>query len=162
MVKQPGKKTQGFTLIELMVVITVLAILVTVGVPSFTQSIKSNRLSATTNDLVSLINYARAESARRGVDVTITASNGSGSNEWGGGATVASGGADLRILESADASLTLDSANNTTAIIFSSTGLSNLAATETITVCDDRSGENGWQITMLVSGIIDLNRVACS
>lgn len=78
----------GFTIIELMVAITVLAVLLGIGVPSFQATIQGNRISTTTNDLVAALQYARSEAIRRGVNVTLCSSgdqatcSGSWANGW--------------------------------------------------------------------------------
>ncbi len=59
------KKANGFTLIELMVTIAIAAILLGVGVPSFTNMIVGNRLATQTNELISGINLARSEAVKR-------------------------------------------------------------------------------------------------
>ena len=61
----------GFTLIELMVTLTVAVILMTIAVPSFRDALIRNRLTTYTNDLVGAINYARAEAIKRGQSVTL-------------------------------------------------------------------------------------------
>lgn len=61
----------GFTLIELVMVLTVLAILVGWGFPSLTQSIRSNRMVAQNNELVAMLAYARSEAIRRNEVVPI-------------------------------------------------------------------------------------------
>ena len=65
----------GFTLVELMVTITVLAVLLGVGVPSFQATIQGNRITTAANDLVAALQYARSEAVRRGVNVTVCSSN---------------------------------------------------------------------------------------
>lgn len=77
-------KSLGFTLIELMVTITIAAILMGLAVPSFTSVIISNRLTTITNELITTINLARSEAVKRGQQVTITR-NGSTSGVWDGG-----------------------------------------------------------------------------
>ncbi len=47
---------KGFTLLELMTAIAVMAVLLSVGVPSFVQIIRNNRITAQTNELVSALN----------------------------------------------------------------------------------------------------------
>lgn len=51
--------------------ITVLAIVVGIGIPSFTDSIRRNRLTEQTNALVSALAIARSEAVKRGTLVTI-------------------------------------------------------------------------------------------
>lgn len=65
----------GFTLIELMVTLSVLALLLGIGVPSFQATIQGNRITTTANDLVAALQFARSEAVRRGVNVTLCASN---------------------------------------------------------------------------------------
>ncbi len=69
-VTQPAQ-TAGFTLIELMVVIVIVAIFVTVGVPSFQNLIQDNRLVTQANRLVSSLQLARSEALKLGTPVSI-------------------------------------------------------------------------------------------
>ncbi len=55
----------GFSLVELIVAITILALLISVGVPSYQNIIRDNRLVAQTNSLVGTLNLARSESIKR-------------------------------------------------------------------------------------------------
>lgn len=70
-------RSSGFTVIELIITITVLAILVTMGIPAIQELIKNNRVTSQTNELVALVNLARNESIRRNrcivVELTSTA-----------------------------------------------------------------------------------------
>lgn len=54
------KKQSGFTVIELLAVITVAGVLVAVGIPNMQQFIKNNRLINVHNELVSAIQLARS------------------------------------------------------------------------------------------------------
>jgi len=71
---------QGFTLIELMVTVSVAAVLLAVGVPSFQTTVKNNRLTAAANSLVGALNLARSEAIKRGVFVTFCKRNGGGTD----------------------------------------------------------------------------------
>jgi type IV fimbrial biogenesis protein FimT len=65
----------GFSLIELMVTISIAALLMAIAAPSFRDLSIRNRLSTYTNDLISSINIARSEAVKRGVPVSICSSN---------------------------------------------------------------------------------------
>lgn len=72
------KMVQGFTLIELMVTVAVLAIVLTVAVPSFSALVSSNRLSGQANSLLAAIEYAKAEAIKNNANVAFChSSNGS-------------------------------------------------------------------------------------
>jgi type IV fimbrial biogenesis protein FimT len=61
----------GFTILELMVVVTIAAILMGIAIPSFMEAIRSNRLTTYANELVTALNLARSEAVKRGVNVTV-------------------------------------------------------------------------------------------
>ena len=61
----------GFTLIELMIVIVVLAIFVTVGVPNFQNIVRENRLATQANELVSSLHFARSEAIKRRLPIVL-------------------------------------------------------------------------------------------
>jgi type IV fimbrial biogenesis protein FimT len=79
-------KHSGFTLIELMISIVVLAVVLALGIPSFQEFIKNNRLAGQTNDLVMAIQMARNEAVKRGTGSVICASGNqatcSESDDW--------------------------------------------------------------------------------
>lgn len=54
----------GFSLIELMVAIAIVAILLAVAFPSFEDSMRRNRLATTTNELLGSVALARSEAIR--------------------------------------------------------------------------------------------------
>lgn len=64
-----GRRLDGFTLLELMVTLAVAAILVTIAIPSYRGLVQRNTVTASVNDLVGDLNYARSEAVTRGQDV---------------------------------------------------------------------------------------------
>jgi len=62
---------RGFTLVELMVAVSVLAVLLAIGAPSFQSLIASSRLTTATNDLVATLSQGRSEAIRLGARVSI-------------------------------------------------------------------------------------------
>ncbi len=68
-------KARGFTLLELMVTIFVVAIILGIGIPSFLQTIQTSRMASTTNDLITGMHLARSEAVKRRAPVTICSSN---------------------------------------------------------------------------------------
>jgi type IV fimbrial biogenesis protein FimT len=66
-------KHKGFTLVELLVTITVLAIVTTIGLPSLQSFLVANRLNTHVNEFVGLMNYARSEAIARNAYVIVCA-----------------------------------------------------------------------------------------
>ena len=64
-------RSRGFTLVELLVVMTISAILIAAAIPSFQWLIANTRASNGTNDLVATLELARSEAIRRGVIVSV-------------------------------------------------------------------------------------------
>ena len=79
----------GLTLIELMIALAVLLIVVTVGIPSASTLVANNQMIATTNDLVTHLQYARSEAIKRKMRVSACSSSDglvcANSIEWGVG-----------------------------------------------------------------------------
>lgn len=71
MIKESLRRNTGFTLIELMVTLSVMAILLAIAVPSFQSFMLNNRLAASTNDLASALAMARSEAVKRATRVTV-------------------------------------------------------------------------------------------
>jgi len=72
-VKLPNhpKTSRGYTVIELMIVVTVTAILLAVAVPNFRTTLKNNRLTTSANSLASALQLARTEAITRKTEVSV-------------------------------------------------------------------------------------------
>ena len=78
---------RGFTLIEMMVTIAVMAMLLMIAVPSFRNASLSSQLRSAANDFIASSNLARSEAIKRGSAVTLCVS--------ADGSTCAAGGCAL-------------------------------------------------------------------
>jgi type IV fimbrial biogenesis protein FimT len=74
MIRMPSR-LRGFSLVELMVTITVMAILLAIAVPSFREVIHRNRVSSASNALLASLAYARTEAITRGQMVSMCPSS---------------------------------------------------------------------------------------
>ena len=84
-----NKRTAGLTLLELLVVVSITAILATVALPSMSTLVAETRLRSGTSMLVSMMNFARMQAVTRNAPVTLCPSEdgfGCGeANEWNRG-----------------------------------------------------------------------------
>ncbi|EIJ35050.1 GspH/FimT family pseudopilin [Thiothrix nivea] len=75
-----NKPTQtGMTLIELIVTLSIVAILASVAAPSVKEMIQNNRLTALNNQIVSYLQYARSEAVTKNHNVSMCVRNTDGS-----------------------------------------------------------------------------------
>jgi type IV fimbrial biogenesis protein FimT len=77
-------RERGFTMVELMVTISIGMILMAIAVPGLEELIDAQRVKGFAYELVSDLTLARSEALKRGQNVTLTPS----STGWGGGWTV--------------------------------------------------------------------------
>lgn len=146
MAASPTGVLGGFTLIELMVTITVAAVLATVAVPAFRSFMQNDRLLTEANQLVMSLDYARSEAIKQDTSITVCASsNGtscSGSANWSAGWIVVNAAnptQPLRVVSALASSNSLTEANSQPQVTFDATGLaSTLAVTAQFTFCDPR------------------------
>lgn len=68
------KKENGFTLIELMIVLALVGFLAAIAVPNFRSTIQTNRVTTQANALIAAFNLARSEAIKRGVAITVCSS----------------------------------------------------------------------------------------
>ncbi len=164
-----AKLTSGFTLIELMITITVGAILLGLAVPNFRALIKNNRMTTQANMFIGDLNLARRQASKEGFNTVITATNaGNINNEFGPGWTIwidrnadfaMDAGEQIRIANPMDATLTLDNVQDVDQIQYLSTGLQPAAAgLRSFDLCDDRTAETGRQVSISAVGRVRINR----
>jgi type IV fimbrial biogenesis protein FimT len=75
-------KNQGFTLIELMLAIMLLAIVLAIGVPSFRTQLRNSEVTAATNALVHSLTLARSEAVKSNRAVSFNAKSGGWTDGW--------------------------------------------------------------------------------
>ena len=73
-----GSKAQGFSLIEAMVTIAVMAILAMIAIPNFRDLMRRNQVTSASNTLLADLSYARTEAVSRGLFVSFCPANADG------------------------------------------------------------------------------------
>jgi type IV fimbrial biogenesis protein FimT len=134
------KRISGFTLIEALTVITIAAILLTIGIPMFTYVSNANRMSSEVNGLLGDMLYARSEAIKEGQTVSVCSSANpsaaaptcSGSTAWqsgwivfsdvNGNGAVGAGDTILRIQRPFSASDTFNANNAMSVVTFNREG----------------------------------------
>jgi type IV fimbrial biogenesis protein FimT len=91
---------KGFSLIELMVTLAVLAIVLGLAAPSFSSMLQDNRALSLGSELQGALQYGRSEAVKRRLNVVVCRSNAAGSAcengaDWSGGWLVRQSGGDV-------------------------------------------------------------------
>ena len=146
------KHQDGFTLLELLVTLTVVAIVTTLAVPAFEETLARSKMTSNVNLMVGAINYARSEAIKLGAEVVV--------QPHPTGWEVVSGGNVLRTFQppSRDVTITTSLAN----ITFAANGYRKRVAglsQETLKICS--SSSNGRLITLSVGGSLSVGDAVC-
>ena len=96
----------GFTVIEMIITMTIVAILVGIGVPSYRYVTTANRMSGEINGLLGDLQFARAEAVKEGQTVSVCSTNDGtsclGTGTWSGGWLVFSDTATIGSVDGTD------------------------------------------------------------
>lgn len=149
---------RGFTLLELMVTLTIVAILATVAVPAMQDMIQNSKAERVTGLFELDLQFARSHAISRSEVVRITARNNDIANGWQ--IIAESSGATLRERGALDSGVTITSSNGLDAIAFTPTG--QIENNDTITVrTRDCTGNSDKAFNLLRSGQVAVTEIAC-
>jgi type IV fimbrial biogenesis protein FimT len=173
----PYRKAGGFTLLELILTLSVAALLLSIGVPSFRALMMNSRMIAQTNEFITSVKMARSAAVRYQRDATICLSSDydaavptcDAGTDWSAGWIVwvdknrdSATAADeiLAVHEPLDGSTTLTS-TATNRFVFDARGFAQVAG-DNVTLCDSRTGETGRVIKVNNAGRTNVSEFTCT
>jgi type IV fimbrial biogenesis protein FimT len=168
---------EGFTILELMMVLLVSGILAMLALPAMRQFLQNQGLSSAASELVSGLNYARSEAIKEDVSVNggggvrLCASTGAGANptcdsaNWATGWIVLSStnAAPLQLVGALPSTITLTSTPVNSAVAFQPNGTAptlGVAANGRVSfkLCDARGASYAREVEVNLAGIIQAAR----
>ena len=144
---RPGGRPQaGFTIIEVMITVTILAIVMVIGAPAMRDFMVRNRITGQSSDLASDLQLARSEANRRGQRVVVCQTDSTyaacGTGGWTAGwilfidansnAALDTGEEVIRVHQALPTDLTVAVSPSATKVTYRPTGMSDAARTFTI------------------------------
>jgi type IV fimbrial biogenesis protein FimT len=146
----------GFTLIEALVVITIMTILAGIGSANFAWLNQATEIRSTAFDLVADLDFARSEAVKRNADVTVAPVG----DNWVNGWTITAAGTTLRERAPVGASLNFSTAPAT--LVFDGSGRADLLAASTFRICPPATGLMGRNVRIDPSGLSRSSKTSCS
>ena len=171
------RREGGFTLLELIVTLAIVAIVLSAGVPSYRGIVMDNRLASQANLFATSIKLARSNAVKYQRNATVCSSANfdaalptcSSDADWSDGWIVwvdkdrdntvdAANDEVIRVAEPVAGTTTFTSAARTE-FTYNSRGFIN--ATDILSLCDNRTAETGRDITIRPSGHLNISQPAC-
>ncbi len=164
------KKQSGFTLLELIIVLAVVALVMTFAIPSMQSFSQNDRLTTNINTIISHLAYARSEAVKRSAQVSICASGDQvtcGATGWRDGwlvyvdsnqnNTLDGGEEVIKAHGALDASqITGTGGGLGLTITYDNRGFATNGSTGALGLCDGRTGPYGKTITITNTGRVRL------
>lgn len=144
-----ARSAGGFTLLEAMIAIAVLAILASLAAPSFKELLAAQRIRLTASDLYSSLLMARSEAMKRNVTAKVEATGGDWQNGW----TVKASGITLQT-QSAPANVTVTGTVNPVSYLY--TGRRQAGLDPTFTIYESGATAAARCISLSLSGLPQL------
>jgi len=163
---------RGFTAVEAMIVVAIVAVLLTIATPSFSVFVGKNGNTAAEAEFVNALSFARSEAMRRGSSVVLTANTPVAGNGFGAGWTIwvdLNGNGVLDVGEPVVRNRTALSSGvvlgdgTVTQIAYNQQGYLSSGAALQVKACSSSApGTTGYLVTVLPGGITDVQQsVAC-
>ena len=163
------QKSKGFTLLELMVTLTIFLVLVSVGLPQMSSWISANQMDSRVSSIAGMLRSARSEALTR--NNTVTLATGGNSQDWANSITMytdtsggnnpfnsAEGDVEIRIIDLTTDQVTIN--GNTVAgeyISFSSNGRLDGTGDAIIEVCNGSNTQGGQTISVNIVGRVSIS-----
>jgi len=166
-----SRATRGFTTIEMMVTVAVLAVIMVVAAPSLAGFVRSSKVRSAQSELVASLMLARSEAAKRGVTIGVAGSAPVAGNEFGKGWTVwvdtnedgvvDSGEVVIRTYPSLNGAVVFGTTGNVSTLAFNSSGFLTPSTAVNFKACGGLSDTTkGFAIRVDPVGLADVQEGA--
>ena len=161
---------RGFSLIEMLVTVTILVITLAIAAPGLSGFVRSSQISGSQNELIGTMVLARSEAGKRGLRVAVAASSPASGAEFNNGWTVwvdtnndgvvDDGEAVVRQFPARRNTVGISTVGGETAVAFQPSGF--LAGSSvTFKVCGTGDTHKGHLVKLETVGLSDVKETSC-
>ena len=164
----PRRRQRGFTMVELIITVSIAAVLLALAVPSFRNITLASKLATTSNDVVAAINTARMEAIRRNAPTQLCSDSSSANTNDVLGAACGTAVGAVYVLVDGNAepvrsntigiTMPIQLTGNVTAVRFTGQGLaraigsSSLYAGTVADICTSSLSKDNHRVVAMVAG----------
>jgi type IV fimbrial biogenesis protein FimT len=161
------RKLRGFTLVELLITLTVLVITLAIAAPAMSGFVRSSQLSGTQTELIGALMLARSEATKRGSQVGVVAATPASGAEFSNGWTIwvdansngvfDAGETVVREYAARKNSVKISTQGGETVAAFKPTGFA--STTLTFKICGTVAPTRGYSVSLAQVGLTDVKEI---
>lgn len=141
-------RVRGFTLVELMIIITLLGIVASIAMPNFIQLIRNNQVQAQTDEIATFLQYARSQAVAKRMVYTIDL------DDWSVYPDTDTTAIERKLDINTDKANPVHSLGSGGRLTFTGQGLVKGAGTLKVAVCHGNDAANGYLLEVRPSGLL--------
>ncbi len=159
-------RVRGFTMVELLVTLVVLAVMLAIAAPGLSTFVNNSRLRATQGELMSTLTLARSEATKRGAMVVVEALAPVVGNEFSGGwrvfvdlndnGTWDAGETEVRRYPALAGNQRFATVSGVSIATFNPRGFLKASARVEFTLCGQAGQDKGYRIKLEPVGLADV------
>lgn len=160
-------KQRAFSLVEVLVVISILAILSSLALPAFDNILMTNRLRAYANTFLASVNLARSEALKRNAPVTMCVSSDGvtcSSGGWHLGWIITAGTTVIAHQQAVNPKYEMNEASGLSSLVFRPSGISATLANISVCRVQPSAGDQERMIRVTATGkasVVKTNNGSC-
>lgn len=141
-------RVRGFTLVELMIIVALLAIVASIAAPNFIQLIRNNQVQAQTDEIATFLQYARSQAVAKRMVYTIDL------DDWSVYPDTDATAIERKLDINTDKANPVHNQGSNATLSFTGQGLAKASGTFKVVICHGTDAANGYLLDVGPSGLL--------